>query len=404
MAIDTVRVGMVGLGLASTPHFKGYESHPHARVVAVCDLDGPRAERFAALHGVPEVYTRYEEMLAAAPINTVDIATPTYLHAPMTIQAANAGKHVHCEKPFCRSVGEGLQACAAVRRNGVKLVVGETYVFISSHTTARELLAAGEIGRPLQVRQRHGAWLERAHPAVDTGPSDRTWRVHPERSGGGDYPWIYDHAVHFFACAEYFLLDTPIEEIYAVAASVGGGATKSGGATKIGDTAKSGAAHDPYRTAEVDIPIITWKYADHACQGVWMRSERLNGKYDMMRGFSTVICGEKGMIEVLGEGGHNLFWEGQQQHLILHREGRDPVCWRFDEGGDDVWQSDICYYSQGHINQVHHLIECILKDQEPRYTGEDGVHAVQCTLAAIRSARENRPVAVSEIGADYTAY
>ncbi len=110
------------------------------------------------------------------------------------------------------------------------------------------------------------------------------------------------------------------------------------------------------------------------------------------------------MIEVLGEGGHNLLWEGQQQHLILHREGKETVCFRFDEGGDDVWESDISYYSQGHINQVHHLIDCILADCTPRYSGEEGLHAVRCTLAAIRSARESRPVRVGEITPDYTAY
>ena len=59
-------------------------------------------------------------------------------------------------------------------------------------------------GRPAQIRQRHGAWLRRAEPAIDTGPAARDWRVHPRRSGGGAYPWIFDHAVHFFASAEYF--------------------------------------------------------------------------------------------------------------------------------------------------------------------------------------------------------
>jgi predicted dehydrogenase len=314
------------------------------------------------------------------------------LHALMTIQAAEAGKHIHCEKPFCRNVGEGLQACEAARRNGVKIVVGETYVFISSHKKARELVEAGEIGRPLQIRQRHGAWLERKEASVYTGPVDRNWRIDPEKSGGGDYYWIFDHAVHFFAAAEYFMLDQKITEVYAVKAT-GKGLFK-----------KSGAAHDPYATAEVDIPIITWRYEDTDCQGIWMRAERLNGKYDYMRGFCTTIIGEKGMIEVLGEGGHNLLWEGQQQHLLLHREGKETLCFRFDEGGDDVWQSDICYYSQGHINQVHHLIDSILKDTQPRYTGENGVHAVQCTLATIRSARENCPVKVNEIEPEYTAY
>jgi len=392
MDVTKVKVGMVGLGLAFAAHFKGYASHPQAEVVALCDLDEARASQVAGQYGIPQVYTAYEAMLAQADLDLVDITTPTFLHAAMTQQAAQMGVHVHCEKPFCRSIGEGLAACEAARRQGVKLMVGETYCFITAHVRARELIAAGEVGRPLQIRQRHGTWLERARTSIDTGPADRRWRVDPEKSGGGDYPWIFDHAVHFFATAEYLMLDQKIAEVYAV--------TATSGATGTG----RGAAHDPYAAAEVDIPLITWKYEDAACQGVWMRAERLNGKYDYRRGFSSIVIGEKGMLEVLGEGGHNLMWAGQQQHLILHREGQETRCFRFDEGGDDLWQSDIAYYSQGHINQVHHLLDCIRQDTEPRYSGEDGLEAVRCTLAAIRSAQPGRPFQVSEVGPDYTAY
>ncbi len=54
---EKLKVGIVGLGLAATPHFKGHASHPHAEVTAVCDLDGERAKEFAGMHGVPEIYT-----------------------------------------------------------------------------------------------------------------------------------------------------------------------------------------------------------------------------------------------------------------------------------------------------------------------------------------------------------
>lgn len=309
----------------------------------------------------------------------------------MTRLAAEAGKHVHCEKPFCRSIAEGQAACDAVRRNGTTLVVGETYVFLTSHVKARELIAAGEIGRPMQVRSRHGGWRERARPRIDTGPADRSWRVDPESSGGGKHPWMFDHAVHFFASAEYFMLDEPISEIYAVRGGAGGGSESAG------------AAHDPYTSAEVDIPIITWRYASEERQGVWMRAERLNHKYDYVSGFRTTIIGETGAIEVLGEGGGQLFENGQAQHLVLHRQGKPTLCFRFDEGGDAVWESDICYYTQGHVNQVQHLIDSILSGTEPRYGGEQGVHAVCCTLAAIRSANERRPVRVDEIAQDERA-
>ena len=88
MASTNVVVGMVGLGLVAPSHFKGYDSHPGARVAAVCDLDRQRAERFAAERGIPRIYTDYNDLLADPEINAVNIATPTFLHSPMTRQAA----------------------------------------------------------------------------------------------------------------------------------------------------------------------------------------------------------------------------------------------------------------------------------------------------------------------------
>ena len=392
MTTERVKVGMVGLGLVAPSHLKGYEGHPKAIVTAVCDMDRARAEKFAEAHGVREVYVSYEDMLGKGDIDAVSIATPNYLHASMARQAAEAGKHVHSEKPFCRFVGEGVDAVEAGRRSGVKIAVGETYMFVSSFMKARELIDEGEIGRPLQIRERHGAWLERPKRQTDSIPDDRAWRIDPEMSGGGDYPWIFDHAGHFFITGEYLMQDQKVVEVYAVAARD----------TQV--KKRAGAAHDPYSTAQVDIPVLTWTYEDPALQGLWARAERLNGKFDFMRGFSASVFGEKGMIEVLGEGGHNLIWEGQQVHLVLHREGKDTVTFRFDEGGDDVWQSDICYYSQGHSNQVQDFIDSIVHDVEPRSDAERGVRTVGCTLAAIKSAREGRPVKVDEVDPRYSAY
>ncbi len=405
---DEIRVGIVGLGLAATAHIRGYFSHPAAQVVAVCDADPQRAMAFGEQYSVNRtgkrcakparftrpirIYRSYNELLADRDVNLIDIATPTFLHAEMTRQAAQAGKHIHCEKPFCRNVAEGMAAVRAVESAGVKLLVGETYVFLSSHIKARSLIESGAIGRPLQIRQRHGAWQRRAQHTLHIDAAARAWRLDGTQSGGGRYPWIFDHAVHFFATAEYLMGDAMIDEVYAVAATRGDGHSRAG------------AAHDPYRTAEVDIPIITWRYADPDRQGVWMRAERLNGKYDYMRGFSTTIIGETGMIEVLGEGGHNLLWNGGQQHLILHRAEQEAACFRFDEGGDHVWASEISYYGQGHINQVHHLIEAIRHNRLVRYSGADGVRAVRCTLATIRSAQEGRPVRVAEVAEAFTAY
>ncbi len=389
---DRIYVGIVGLGLAATAHIRGYQSHPAAKVLAVCDTDGQRAADFAERYGVERVYASFSDLLADGDVQVIDIATPTFLHAAMTRQVAQAGKHIHCEKPFCRSVAEGMEAVRAVKSAGVKLLVGETYVFLTSHMKARALIEDGAIGRPLQIRQRHGAWRRRADHELHLSAAARAWRLDGAQSGGGRYPWLFDHAVHFFATAEYLMEDASIDEVYAVVAA------------GSGKGRRAGASHDPYRAEELDIPIITWRYADAERQGVWMRADPLNGKYDFMHGLSTTVVGETGMIEVLGEGGHHLLWEGRQQHLILHREGRETVCFRFDEEADRVWDSDISYYGQGHISQVHHLIDAILDDRAPRYGGEDGVRAVRTTLATILSAEEGRPVRVAEVDEGFTAY
>jgi len=386
-----VKVGIVGLGLVSTSHLKGYNSHPDAEVVAVCDTNKKRAEGFAQKNDIPHVYTSYEEMLTSANINTIDIATPTFLHSPMTKQAAQAGKHVHCEKPFCRYTGEGLKAVETAEKNKVILMVGETYVFTSSYIRARELIEKGEIGRPLQIRQRLGNWNWLPKEGVSVSAWSN-WRIDPAKSGGGEFPWLFDHAVHLFSTAEYLMLGERVAEVYAIKSS-------------IHRDKKIDIRGNPYGVTNIDIPIITWKYCDDACQGVWMKAEKgLNEKYDHIHGNCTTIIGDKGMIEVLGEAGGNLLWQGQQQHLILYRKGKEPVCIRFDEGRDDMWQSEISYYGQGHINQVHHFVDCILHNKQPRYDGREGVHAVRCTLAAICSAMESRPVKVDEIDRNYKAY
>ena len=389
---ESIYVGIVGLGLAATAHVRGYLSHPNAQVLAVCDTDAHRAAEFGERYGVERVYTSYADLLDDRDVQVIDIATPTFLHARMTRQAALAGKHVHCEKPFCRSVAEGMEAVQAVKNAGVKLLVGETYLFLTSHMKARALIDDGAIGRPLQIRQRHGAWRRRADHKLHLSAAARDWRLDGARSGGGRYPWMFDHAVHFFAAAEYLMADATIDEVFAVVAAGSGGGRRAG------------ASHDPYRTAERDIPIITWRYEDTERQGVWMRADPLNGKFDTMHGLSTTVVGETGMIEVLGEGGRNLLWDGRQQHLILHREGKETVCFRFDEDADRVWDSEISYYGQGHVNQVHHLLEAILEDRPLRYGGEDGVRAVRCTLATISSAEKGRPVRVAEVAEDFTAY
>ena len=157
MKVEKVAVGLVGLGMVCDSHLKAYSAHPDAKVMAVCDLDAARLKEIATKYGIPRTYTSYEQMLQDPEINTVDISTPTILHSPMALAAAMAGKNILCEKPFCLKLTEGQQVCEAARSNGVKLMVGESYIFMTSLKHARTLIEADEIGKPQQIRHRFGS-------------------------------------------------------------------------------------------------------------------------------------------------------------------------------------------------------------------------------------------------------
>ncbi len=391
MKVEKVNVGLVGLGMVCESHLKAYSAHPNAEVMAICDLDTARLKEIATKYGIPQTYTSYEQMLQDTEINTVDITTPTILHSPMALAAAMAGKNILCEKPFCLTLTEGQKACEAARSKGVTLMVGESYIFMTSLKQARTLIEAGEIGKPQQIRQRFGSWVERPG-ALETGrpgtDDHRGWRMDSKKAGGAGFPWIFDHCVHFFATAE-FLMGSRIKEVYAMKSDISW--------MKAAYQVDEGKTH-VYRPEDSgDIPIITWTYDDPACQGVWMRAEALNGKFDPMYGFSLSLIGDQGMIEVLGEGGRGLQWMGENTHLVLHRKDKETRTFRFDEGGDDIWHSEVSYYSKAHQNQINEFIGALISGHKPMYTGEDGKRDVQTTMAAICSAKEGLPVRVEEV-------
>jgi predicted dehydrogenase len=394
MKVSEVMVGLVGLGLVCESHINAYLANPNAQVVAVCDLDEDRAKSIAKKFGIPTHYTSYDEMLKDPKINTVDITTPTVLHARMAIAAARAGRNILCEKPFCLTLAEGQAVCDAVKLAGVTLMVGESYIFMTSIMKARELIDAGEIGRPQQIRQRFGTWLERPgahHTDREITDDHRGWRMDSAKAGGMGFPWMFDHCVHFFATAEYLMRDTPIREVYALKSDI---SWMRAPERNVPDSSET----HMYRPEEAgDIPIISWTYEDPACQGVWMRAEALNGKYDPMFGFSASVIGDKGMIEVLGEGGRGLAWQAKDVHLVLHRKDRETLTFRFDEGGDEIWQSEVSYYSRTHLNQINEFINALRRGTAPRYSGETAKRHVRTTMAAICSAKEGLPVKVGEV-------
>mgnify|MGYP001158541438 FL=1 len=380
-----IKVGIVGLGLVANSHIEGYENNPKVELLAVCDTDEERAKNIARRHNIPLVFGSFISMLESD-IDAVSITTPTYLHAEMTMLALQYGKHVNCEKPFCINVGEGQKVINEAKARNLVLAVDESYIFTSSFLKARKLIEQDLIGEPMQMRQRLGPMVRKLTDQSEMVlPNNRDWRVDGDKSGGGDYPWLFDISVHFFAIAEHLMLGETIQEVFSVSSS------------EMPLNSKMKLTDDPYTLSSNDIPLITWKYRTPYKQGVWMRAEPLNGKYDFMQGFSVSIFGSKGMLEILGEGGANLLHDGKQVQMILYKNGFEPESFTFEENGDSRWQSDVNYYNQAHCNQIEDFIEAIIFGREPVYGGRDGLRAVNVALASIVSATNNIPVKLEDV-------
>ena len=148
-------------------------------LAAVSRASADRVEAFAHEVGARRWYVDWRDLVKDDEIDAVYVATPVYLHAEQTIAAAEAGKHVLCEKPMAMNVAECDRMMAACRASGVRLGIAYYRHFYAAVIRIRQLIASGAIGRPVFAQMI-------ASEPFDPAPGDpRYWLVQPSQSGGG---------------------------------------------------------------------------------------------------------------------------------------------------------------------------------------------------------------------------
>ncbi len=203
----TIRVALVGCGnIGVKGHVPAYAKLPNAEIVAVCDADDQLATTAGELTGAA-IYTDFDALLANEAVDAVDVCTPPWTHAEITIKAVRAGKHVLCEKPIAPSLDDADAMIAAAAEAGVKLMVGQTRRFDHRYRTIKEQIDAGHVGKPVYVRRAERQFLP--------FPAD-TWYWDTSVGGGV----ILDIGVHTSDLMRWLFDDEPVE-IRAVARAIG---------------------------------------------------------------------------------------------------------------------------------------------------------------------------------------
>lgn len=181
-------IGIVGCGgIANNKHLPAIEKNGKYEIVAFCDIKKEEAEKTAKKYGTPDarVYTDYQELLKEE-LDAVYVLTPNSSHAPISIAAMKAGKHVMCEKPMAKTYEEAKAMVAAAKETGKLLTIGYQNRYRSDSTYLKRACENGDLGEVYYARAH--AIRRRAVP---------TWGVFldAEAQGGGPLIDIGTHAL-----------------------------------------------------------------------------------------------------------------------------------------------------------------------------------------------------------------
>src|SRR5712692_9433323 len=341
--MDTIRIGIIGAGFSAELHADANARNPRVEMLACASPHRERREHFAAKWKIPKTFDDHRRLLELKEIDMVTIGVPNDLHCRMVLDAAAAGKHAVIEKPLAMNLAEADQMIDACKKAGVKLMYAEDLCFAPKYVRAKRLVDEGGIGKVFHIRQ-----LEKHF-----GPhSDWFWDM--QRSGGGA---LFDMGCHGTECARWILSKPKVKSVMAsMNTYVHTGRTRGeddstgiiefeGGAIAVIENswAKRGGIEDALEI--------------HGSDGVIY--------CDLVRGSSMLTYSEHGYGYAVEKAPDTKGWTM-------------PL---FDEG----WQ-------YGYPGEMVHFVDCVLEDQQPLETGEDGRAVLEVMFACYESAATGRRI------------
>jgi myo-inositol 2-dehydrogenase / D-chiro-inositol 1-dehydrogenase len=340
MGTKKLNVGILGAGRIGRVHAESLAFRlPETKIAAITDINNEAAQALAERCGIPRVAASAEEILGDKTIEAVLICTNTPTHAELIVKAAQAGKHIFCEKPIALELDKIDWALRAVKAAGVKLQVGFNRRFDSNFLRVRQAVASGEIGTPslMHIISR------------DPAPPPMAF----VRTSGGIFR---DMMIHDFDMARYLLGDE-VEEIYAA----------------------GGVLVEPGFKAEDDL--------DTALVVLHFRSGAI-GTIDNSR---KAVFGYDQRVEILGSKGKIASENRFANEVVVSGEKSVYT--------DLPLNFFMQRYTESFAMELQLFVQAVLEDKTTPVTGDDARVPVVMALAARKSYDEHRPVKLKEISA-----
>lgn len=327
----TVGIGLVGTGgHADRALAPAIAAVAEARLVGVVSRDQGRAEDFAHRHGAEQAWTRYEDLLAEPAVDAVFITTPNALHPEQVVAAANAGKHVLCDKPLALNRADARREVEACRQAGVRFGVDFQMRHAAWAKQARDLIGSGALGDVVAIQ------AEQASGRVGFGG----WRTDPQMAGAG---CINNIGVHLYDLLRY-LLGSEVEEVSAML--------------------------DSGRSGDLEKLALTLLRFENGTLAYVNANQAVLQPQDDVDIYATA-----GRIRAV-----NLSRHMQDGELRIKTEQEEEVR---QESTKDAFQ-----------RVVRDFCEAVTAGRDPLASGIDGLRNLEITEAILRSAREGKVVAV----------
>lgn len=346
---STLHVGIVGCGLIGNKRARVVRDDPSVHLCCASDVIKSNAETLIKEYadGKGVIYQDWMEMLEKEKLDIVIVATPNKYLKEITIQALRRKMHVLCEKPLGRNAKEAKEVLSTATQNGVIIKVGFNHRYHPAIAEAKELIEGGEIGPLYYLRCRYG------HGGRQN--FEQEWRADKELCGGGE---LLDQGVHVVDLFRWFMGD--FEEVFGYTP------------TCFWNMAVEDNAFALFKKRGNQVALM------HTSWTQWKNI------------FSFEIFGEAGYLIVEGLG-------GSYGPEIL-KIGKRPRSKGAFIGG--VPEEEIITFDGPDISweaEWKEFLAAIKENRAPLGNGQDGLEANRMIEAVYISARENRPVKISEV-------
>ena len=351
--MDFVKFGIIGTGSAWGFHSAGSKNNPKIQFTAVYDVNEKAAQKVAARNQATNMvaYSTLEEFLHSN-IDAVLIAVPHYLHEELVIKAAEAGKHVLCEKPMATT----LEACDAMieatQKAGVKFMIAENHRFLPAHVYIHDCIQQGLIGKVYLVRAYEG--VNEYKGLMQPG----FWKGDPIKAGGGS---LSDMGAHKFASIQWMLNDS-VESIYSWI-------TKQ--CTTLEEKAEDNAmAMLKFQSGAIGQIAVSFTISSPPTN-------------------SLEIFGTKGTIL------ENHMWERPVKIYSSHEAMKEKrLEWFEPEIEHGIFP---LYYNVSARIEDDYFATCILEDKMPEFTPEMARDAIKVVLMGYLSAETNQTATIEDL-------